>query len=138
MFLLQNLQFDTKYGLKSEAVEIFSWKMSNFWWNFCQKCLWPKIVRSDILCENIPNSFFRIWGEQTQDTGMKTSAQAFRTPHTASSHRYKNLESYKKKERNFFWNTQSNFTTCDHWVCYCCSRIRKLKNSSKERTGIGI
>ena len=28
--------------------------MSNFWWNFCLKCLWPKIVIGDILCEIIP------------------------------------------------------------------------------------
>ena len=42
------------YEPKSEAVEIFMWKMSTFWWNFCLKCLWRKIVLSDILCEIIP------------------------------------------------------------------------------------
>ena len=55
VILLQNLQFNTKYLPKSKAVEIFSWKMSNFWRNFYQKCLWPKIVICDILCEIIPN-----------------------------------------------------------------------------------
>jgi len=33
------------------------------------------------------NSDLRTVGEQTQDTGMKTSAQALRTPHTPSSHK---------------------------------------------------
>ena len=28
-------------------------------------------------------------GEQTQESGMKTSAHALRTPHTSSSHRLK-------------------------------------------------
>ena len=34
--------------------------MSTFWWNFCVKCLWPKIVISDILCEIIPR-IFQTW-----------------------------------------------------------------------------
>ena len=55
VILLQNLKSDTKYEPKSEAVEIFSWKMSNFWWNDCLKCLWPKIVISDFLCDIIPS-----------------------------------------------------------------------------------
>ena len=44
-------KFDTKYEPKSEAVEIFSWKMSNLFMKFL-----PKIVPIDILFEIIPNS----------------------------------------------------------------------------------
>ena len=54
--MIQNLQFHIKYEPKSVAVATFSWKMSNFWWNFCLKCLWPIIVISHFLCEIIPKT----------------------------------------------------------------------------------
>ncbi len=44
------------------------------------------------------NSFLRISIEQAHDTAMKHSAQAFRTPHTPSSHRYINLLNWKKEQ----------------------------------------
>ena len=59
--LIQNFQFHTKCERKTVAVEVFSWKISNFWWNFCLKCLWPKIVISDFLCEIIPRCNRRGW-----------------------------------------------------------------------------
>ena len=54
VILIQNLQFYSKYKPKSKPVEISLWKISNFLMKFLILCLWPKIVISDFLCENIP------------------------------------------------------------------------------------
>ena len=55
--MTQNSQIHSKYKPKSKAVAIFYEKYQIFWWNFCVKCLWPKIVISDFLCEFIPRHF---------------------------------------------------------------------------------
>lgn len=49
------------------------------------------------LMNSADNFVRRISWHVAQETAMKHSAQAFRTPHTLSAHSWKNLGSYKQK-----------------------------------------